>query len=159
MIAPGAAAVAPYLQAFDEEEVQWFLGCQVWRRAGAAQTGGALGVIEQIVPPGLGSPYHIHHNEDEIFYLLEGEIRFFSEGRSWVLGPGGFAFLPRGIAHGFRTEGDTYSRSLLLATPAGLEDFVAELSSPVPPAGPPDMGALMAVAGRYGLEILGPLPE
>jgi hypothetical protein len=75
-----------------------------------------------------------------------------------VLGPGGFAFLPRGIPHGFRTEGETWSRSLLLATPAGLEEFVAELSSPVPPAGPPDMGALMEVTGRYGLEILGPLP-
>jgi len=159
VIAPVASVVAPYLQAFDEEAVNWFLGCQVWRRAGAAQTGGAFGLIEQIVPPGLGSPYHIHHDEDEAFYLLEGEIRFFSEGRSWVLGAGGFAFLPRGIPHGFRTEGDTPSRSLLLATPAGLEEFVAELSSPLPPSGPPDLGAVIAVAGRYGLDILGPLPE
>jgi quercetin dioxygenase-like cupin family protein len=159
MIAPVASVVAPYLQAFDEEAVRWFLGSQVWRRADAAQTGGAFGLIEQIVPPGLGSPYHVHHNEDEAFYLLEGEIRFFSEGRSWVLGAGGFAFLPRGIPHGFRTEGDTPSRSLLLATPAGFEEFVAELSSPLPPSGPPDLGAVIAVADRYGLNILGPLPE
>jgi quercetin dioxygenase-like cupin family protein len=157
--APVASTVEPFLGTLEETDSRWFLGCRVWRRADAARTGGALGLIEQIVPPGLGSPYHIHHNEDEAFYLLEGEIRFFSEGRSWVLGPGGFAFLPRGIPHGFRTEGDAPSRSLLLATPAGLEDFVAELSSPLPPAGPPDLGAVMAVAGRYGLEILGPLPE
>jgi quercetin dioxygenase-like cupin family protein len=116
-------------------------------------------VIEQIVPPGLGSPCHIHRNEDEAFYILDGAIRFFSGDRSWVLGPGGFAFLPRGFPHGFRTERDKPSRSLLLVTPAGLEEFVAELSSPTPPAGPPDMGVLRAVAGRYGLEILGPLPE
>lgn len=159
MIAPMVSTAEPFLDAFDEETVRWFLGCQVWRRADAAQTGGAFGLIEQIVPPGLGSPYHIHHNEDEAFYVLEGEIRFFSGERTWVLGPGGFAFLPRGIPHGFRTEGETPSRSLLLATPAGLEEFVAELSAPLPPSGPPDLGAVMAVAGRYGLEILGPLPE
>jgi hypothetical protein len=91
--------------------------------------------------------------------VLEGAIRFFSEGGSWVLGAGGFAFLPRGIPHGFRTEGDAPSRSLLLATPAGFEGFVAELSAVEPPAGPPDMDALMADASRFGVEILGPLPE
>jgi quercetin dioxygenase-like cupin family protein len=159
VIAPTASTVEPFLDTLDETDARWFLGCRVWCRAAAAQTGGALGLIEQIVPPGLGSPYHVHRNEDEVFYLLEGEIRLFSEGRSWVLGPGGVAFLPRGIPHGFRTEGETWSRSLLLAMPAGLEEFVAELSSPVPPAGPPDMARLMEVAGRYGLEILGPLPE
>jgi quercetin dioxygenase-like cupin family protein len=154
-----APAIEPFLGKPEETEAQWFLGCQVWLRAGAAQTGGALAMIEQIVPVGLGSPYHIHHSEDEYFYILEGEIRFFSQGRTWVLGNGGFAFLPRGIAHGFRTEGDTPSRSLIFATPGGFEAFVAELSSPVPPSGPPDLAAVMAVAGRYGLEILGLLPE
>jgi quercetin dioxygenase-like cupin family protein len=156
---PVPSTVEPYLGTLEAADAQWFLGCQVWRRADAAQTGGMLGLIEQIVPPGFGSPYHIHRNEDEAFYVLDGAIRFFSGDRSWVLGPGGFAFLPRGIPHGFRTEGDAPSRSLLLATPAGFEEFVAELSSPAPPAGPPDMGMLMAVAARYGVEILGPLPE
>jgi quercetin dioxygenase-like cupin family protein len=159
VIAPTASTVEPFLDTLDETDARWFLGCRVWCRAAAAQTGGALGLIEQIVPPGLGSPYHVHRHEDEAFYLLEGAIRFFSEGRSWVLGPGGFAFLPRGIPHGFRTEGDVPSRSLLLATPSGFEEFVTELSAPLPPAGPPDMGVLMATAARYGIEILGPLPE
>jgi quercetin dioxygenase-like cupin family protein len=159
VIASAALTVEPYLSELDESDVRWFLGCQVWRRAAAAQTGGTLGLIEQIVPPGLGSPYHIHRHEDETFYVLEGAVRFFSEGRFWVLGAGGVAFLPRGIPHGFRTEGDTPSRSLLLATPGAFEEFVAELSSPVPPAGPPDMGVLMETAARYGIEVLGPLPE
>jgi quercetin dioxygenase-like cupin family protein len=159
VIAPAASTVEPLLNELDENRARWFLGSRVWLRAAAAQTGGALGLIEQLVPPGLGSPYHVHHQEDEAFYVLAGEIRFFSRGSSWVLGPGGFAFLPRGIPHGFRTEGDVPSRSLLLAAPGGFEGFVAELSSEEPPAGPPDMGALMAAAGRYGLEILGPLPE
>jgi quercetin dioxygenase-like cupin family protein len=151
--------VEPYLSELDESAARWFLGSQVWMRADSARTGGAFGLIEQIVPPGLGSPYHVHHDEDESFYVLEGAIRFFSGERSWVLGAGGFAFLPRGIPHGFRTEGDVPSRSLLQATPGGFEAFVAELSTAEPPAGPPDMGALIAAAGRHGVEILGPLPE
>src|SRR5436190_21018956 len=98
---------APFLGELDEQDARWFLGSRVWQRASTSQTGGALGLIEQIVPPGLGSPYHVHHNEDESFYVLEGEIRFFSGDQSWVLGPGGFAFLPREIPHGFLTEGHT----------------------------------------------------
>ena len=151
--------VSPCLRAFDKNAMRWFLGCQVWQRATSADTAGALGLIEQIVPPGFGSPFHVHHNEDESFYVLDGQIRFFSGGESWVLGPGGFAFLPRGIPHGFRTEADVASRSLLLVTPGGFDQFVAELSSTEPPAGPPDMALLVQTAARYGIEILGPLPE
>jgi quercetin dioxygenase-like cupin family protein len=152
-------ASEPYLNSPDETTALWFLGCQVWIRASAAQTAGSLGVVEQIVPPGFGSPYHVHHNEDEEFYVLEGQIRFFSGDQSWVLGPGGFAFLPRDVPHGFRTEGDVPSRSLLMATPGGFASFVTELSTSTPPVGPPDMALLMATATRYGVEILGPLPE
>ncbi|MFL5760055.1 MAG: cupin domain-containing protein [Thermomicrobiales bacterium] len=153
------STIQPYLSELDDNAGRWFLGCRVWLRAEAAQTGGGFGLIEQLVPPGLGSPYHVHYHEDEAFYMLDGAIRIFSEGRSWAVGAGGFAFLPRGIPHGFRTEGDVPSRSLLIANPGGFEGFVAELSSVEPPLGPPNMDALMAAAGRYGLEILGPLPE
>jgi len=157
--APLETTVLPQLQAFDETAARWFLGCRVWTRAVAGQTRGSLGVIEQIVPPGLGSPYHVHRREDEAFYVLEGAIRFFSGEHSWVLGPGGFAFLPRDLPHGFRTEGDVPSRSLLLLSPAGFEELVTELSTPDPPDGPPDLGLLLAVAARYGVDILGLLPE
>ena len=160
MIASEAPSVELLLNELHETEARWFLGnIRIWQRATAAQTGDAFGLSEQLVPPGHGSPYHIHRHEDEAFYILEGETRFFSGERSWVLGPGGFAFLPRGIPHGFRTEGNVPCRSLLLNLPGGFENFVTELSSVEPPAGPPDMGALMEAAGRYGLEILGPLPE
>ena len=154
-----AATAAPVLNTFDDCEPRWFLGCRVWIRASAADTAGGLGLIEQIVPPGLGSPYHVHHNEDESFYVLEGQIRFFSGGQSWVLGPGGFAFLPRDVPHRFRPGGAVASRTLLLATPGEFIDFAVELSSTEPPSGPPDMELLMQTAARYNVEILGPLPE
>lgn len=158
-VGTNASISEPFLSAQEESTGKSFLGSRVWMRATAAQTGGALGLIEQLVPPGAGSPYHVHRHEDESFYVLEGAIRFFSGGQSWVVSAGGFAFLPRDIPHGFRTEGEVPSRSLLLVTPAGFEGFVAELGTDQPPAGPPDMGALLATAGRYGVDILGPLPE
>lgn len=141
------------------QDATWFLGAQTWQRATDAQTGGALGLIEQVIAPGFASPYHVHHKEDESFYVLEGTMRFYSEGCAWDAGAGGFAFLPRDIPHGFRVMGDTPARVLLLMTPGGFEGFVAELSEPSPPAGPPDMGHLMRVAEKYGIDILGPLPE
>ena len=150
----------PYFNDLQATEAGWFLGgIQVWQRASAGDTNGAIGLIEQVVPPGLGSPWHVHANEDEEFYILEGQSRFFCGGESRVVGPGGYVFLPRGVPHGFRTEGDVPCRSLLFATPGGFEQFVAELSTATPPAGPPDMAALVATAARYGVEILGPLPE
>ena len=150
---------APYMNALSESDAQWFLGQRTWVRSTAAQTGGALGVVEHILTPGFASPYHLHHNEDEEFYVIEGEIRFISGDESWVLGPGGFAFLPREVPHGFRVEGDATARILLMATPAGFEGFVADLSTPEPPTGPPDMAELMRAAARYSIDILGPLPE
>jgi quercetin dioxygenase-like cupin family protein len=153
------SAAGPYLGTLDERDARWFLGQRTWVRATAAQTGGTLGLVEHIMTPGGGSPYHVHHNEDEEFYVIDGEVRFFSDGESSVLGPGGFAFLPREIPHGFRVEGDANARILLMATPGGFEGFVAELSTPEPPDGPPDMAMLMQAAARYSIDILGPLPE
>jgi len=134
-----------------------FLGCPTTLRATAATTNGAFGLIENLMPPGFASPYHVHKNEDEAFYVLEGEIAFVVDGKWMVGGPGAYAFGPRNLPHGFKVVSDTPARFLLLATPGGFEGFVSEQRQPEP--APPDMGVLMATAARYGIEILGPLPE
>ena len=151
--------VSPFLDERKDEDMRWFLGERTWVRAGSAQTGGVLGLVEQVLSPGASSPYHLHHAEDEQFYVLDGHIRFVSGDQTWTLGTGGFAFLPRGIPHGFQVAGDSPVHVLILSTPAGFADFVAELSAPEPPAGPPDLDHLTQVAGRYAIEILGPLPH
>lgn len=148
-----------YLDVLQPEDMVWFLGARTWIRATSGQTGGALGLVEHILEPGFASPYHLHHREDEAFYVLEGQLGFVSEGRSWVVGAGGFAFLPREIPHGFRVEGDARARCLLLVTPGGFDGFVAELSAPEPPTSTPDLDRLVQVAARYSLDIIGPLPE
>lgn len=152
-----AEAPAMVIANRDEAKVKWFFGAQTWMHATADSTGGAMAVIEQIGVPGIGSPYHVHHNEDESFYVIEGTLRFVSGEKSWLAGPGTWAFLPRNIPHGFEIVGEAPARFLLLVTPGGFDSFVRELWEDAS-SGPPEMGKVMEAAGRYGLEILGPLP-
>jgi len=147
----------PFVQDREAAPEAWFFGARTWIRASAKETGGQLAVIEQVCDPGTGSPYHVHHLEDEEFYVIEGQLRFVSEGSSWLAGPGTFAFLPRDVPHAFEVVGDTPARFLIMVTPGGFEAFVAELSEAEPL--PPDMAKVMATAPRFGLEILGPMPQ
>lgn len=149
----------PIVTPLDEDAAKYFLGVRSWLRAAAAETGGSMGIVEQALPGGFASPYHIHHAEDELWYVLEGNVRFVSGETSIVAPKGGIAFLPRDIPHGFQVMGAVEARMLCVTTPAGFEGFVEELSEPQPPTAPPDMARLMEVARQHGLEILGPLPD
>jgi quercetin dioxygenase-like cupin family protein len=139
------------------DDLFYFLGTPTSLRATAATTNGAFGLVEGQLPPGFESPYHVHTNEDEAFYVVEGEMAFIVDGKWMVAGPGTYAFGPRNLPHGFKVVGETPARLLLLCSPGGFEGFVNELRQPEP--APPDMGVLAATAARYGIEILGPLPE
>jgi quercetin dioxygenase-like cupin family protein len=86
----------------------------------------ALTVIEWSAPEGFGPPRHVHHVEDEMFYVLEGEMVVECGDQRWTAGPGDFAFLPHGVAHVFVvSRGPVHG--LQLTTPAGLEAFVEEV--------------------------------
>ena len=147
----------------EEGPAVWFLNTLTIVKATASQTAGAFGLIEQLAPVGR-TPYHVHHAEEESFYILEGELEFISEGRRFVGGPGGYVFLPRDIPHGFRVIGASTARFLVLTTPGGFEGFVMEMGEPashlvLPEPSAPDMQKLGALAAKYRMEILGPLPE
>jgi quercetin dioxygenase-like cupin family protein len=159
-------ALRPYVIHRDEGETLSFFGALTWIKATGAQTGGAFGLIEHLIPGGEGPPWHLHHNEDESFYVIEGEVLFIigDEQQRITARPSTLVFGPRNIPHGFRVAGSSPARMLIEATPAGFEHFVLALAEPAPesgfgPAGPPDMEKLMAAAARANIEILGPLPE
>ncbi len=137
-----------------------FLGLPTWIKADRNLTGGHFSLIEQVIPAGFESPWHVHHSEDESFYVVEGQISVILEGGRQLLQAGDFAFGPRNIPHGFRVEGDAPARILLMTTGSDFADFIAETSVPkdTPPAAP-DMGLLMAAAERHNIAILGPLPR
>ncbi len=153
----------PYALAREEGRAVWFLGSLLIVKATGEQTGGAFGLIDNLMPPGAGSPYHLHHKEDEAFYVVEGEMTFYVGDERVKAGPGAFVYGPRGVPHGFEVEGDAPARMLLQNYPAGFEAFPVEVGEPaeelvLPPAEPPDMERLMAIAAKYDIEILGPLP-
>jgi quercetin dioxygenase-like cupin family protein len=152
---------APYAALADEGEATWFLSNRMTIKASAETTGGAYGLLESKVRAGFSPPLHVHHRDDEAFYLLEGTVRFHSAGQDIVAGPGSFVFLPRGVPHTFVVEGDDDARMLTLLSPGGGERFFTDAGRDpegpgLPPPGPPDIARLKEVAPLYGNEIVGP---
>ncbi len=152
----------PYTLAPGEGRAVWFLDTLVTVKVDAAHTAGAYAVVEFLLPPSFNPPPHIHHRDDEAFYILEGELSGFCGEQTWRGGPGGFVFLPRGLPHTFRVEGDAPARLLTVGNGSGFERFVAEAGVPAeaptlpPPAGPDAIGRMLATAPKYAIEILPP---
>ena len=78
MSATAPTAVNPIALRQDEGEALWFLGVLATIKASSETTDGRVAVIEHLAPQGAGSPLHVHHNEDEWFYVTEGELTFWS---------------------------------------------------------------------------------
>ena len=125
------------------------------------ETGGAYFAMEAIVEPGGGPPPHIHRNEDETFYIVEGscDIRFGDE--VFAAGAGDFINVPRGHVHCFHNSGDTPMRMILTFTPAEMQKFFEEtLELALDPTQPPPdnldevAARYVAAAPRYGLEFV-----
>ena len=153
-----------YALAGGEGSAWWFLGTLSYVKATSEMTRSAFGLVEQLIPVGFASPYHVHRAEDEAFYVIAGQVSFVCRDRWLKAGPGAFVFGPRDIPHGFRVDGTDPAKLLVLVTPGGFERFVVEMSEPartaaLPPPSQPDMQKLLRVAAKYNIEILGPLPE
>lgn len=156
-----AEVTTPYASLAGEGEETWFQPNRMTIKATAEVTGGAYGLVESWVRAGASPPLHVHHNEDEAFFVLEGRVRFHTAGRDVVAGPGSFVFLPRGVPHTFVVEGDDDAHMLTLLSPGGGERFFVEGGRPpegpgLPPPGPPDIAKLRQLAPRFGNEIVGP---
>lgn len=150
-----------YVVSQNEGQAVWFLGTLMTLKAQGATTGGAFGLIEQELPPAFATPRHIHHGEDEAFYILRGELTFQCGERTLVAGEGAFVFLPKDIAHEFQVTSSAPARLLQFNFPAGAERFFVEAGEAVTPgatapSAPPDFGNVMMVSEKYRLEILPP---
>ncbi len=141
-------------------EARWWFGALAVIKATAADTGGQLAIIEVTEAPGAEAPLHVHHREDEAFWILEGDVTFEVGDVVIEAHAGDYAFGPRGVPHRY-TVGDAGCRMLFILTPGGFEDLVIAMSEParsrtLPPApdGPPDMERMMAAAKAHGCEVL-----
>lgn len=136
----------------------WIMNNHQLHKLSGPATRGLCAAWIETVPPGEGPPPHIHHAEDEIFYVLEGRLTFFANGGEILVGPGALVYSPRGEQHTFRNTGSTTARMLVLVLPAGFENFFAEAayhsedrnSRPIP--GKADVDRLLSAAARYQLE-------
>ncbi len=126
-------------------------------KADAAATGGVFSLLEASEPAGFGPPMHIHHDAGEAFYILEGEYHIFIAEREVLCPAGSFVYIPAGVTHGFRVGG-VPSRKLNLYLPAAMVGYFDELSAALA-SGDVDPERLATIAIRYGMDVLGPVPE
>lgn len=115
-------------------------------------------------PQGFGPPLHVHHEDDEIIYLIEGRMRVCVDGLDDTVEDGAVAVLPRGVPHAFQVLSESARFLSITASPtgpAGFDRFVGELGTPIlttdlPPAVGIDPGRVAQVGSRHGIEVLGP---
>lgn len=157
--------LSPQNPAATEGPAFWFLNNLCIVKATSESTSGAFSMVYQISPPGHATPYHLHHIEDEAFYVLDGEFTFVCNGTKTVVGPEGYIFLPRGIPHGIRVSASAPSTMLILAMPGtGFVGMMQEMAVPatervLPVPMQPDLEKLTRTCAKYQIDILGPLPE
>jgi quercetin dioxygenase-like cupin family protein len=144
IVTPGEAVVYDQLEG---EKIHMLLS--------GRHTADGFALIIDETPPGAGPPLHVHQNEDEIFYVLEGELTIQVGKERYTVPAGGTAILPRGVPHTFGNLGTDTVKSLVLLTPAGLENFFAEVE-PLATQAEPDMRAIVPLATKYGIQLAGP---
>jgi mannose-6-phosphate isomerase-like protein (cupin superfamily) len=117
-------------------------------------TGGSFTFLDIVIPPNEGPPLHVHGDEDEMWYILEGHFRFRAEERMLDAPLGSFVFVPRGTRHCFQNISDNDARILVMFTPAGMEAFF-EAHAALPP-GPVDPAVYREIAAAAGMSVAGP---
>ncbi|MFN8180156.1 MAG: quercetin 2,3-dioxygenase [bacterium] len=147
------------------EQSVWYSGWLLTFLATGEDTQGQFALMEQIARKGNVPPRHIHHREDETFYVIEGEMTFSIGDRTIKATPGTMVFAPRDVAHSFTIDSEQV-RIVVQVTPAGAEGFFKACSVPAPSMTLPppretpysEIQKMMALAPQYGFEFVGPKP-
>lgn len=144
-------------------ELLWFTGSLVIVRVAAASNSAGMSVIENLLPFGLSPPLHVHRNQDEIFHVMDGTMRYRVDGRDVVAKAGDTLVAPKGVPHSFRVESAEGARVLTITQGRDFEAMVREVSVPapvaeLPPQGlptPEQIGALVAACARNHIDVIG----
>lgn len=143
----------------------WHFGALMNFKALGAETDGQFWAVEGLADKNMAVPLHVHSVEDEVWYVLDGEIEFIVGDEHRIGTAGTFLYIPRGTPHTFMVRSET-ARWFGFGTPAGLDQWFFEtgepaqsLTIPPPPDAPPDVAAIVASLQRYGTDTLGPPPN
>jgi quercetin dioxygenase-like cupin family protein len=146
-------------------EQLWFLNTLHTVHVRHDQGEDGISVLETLAPHGDSPPLHVHRTEDELFHVLEGELRVRAGDAEIRIGPGESLLAPKGVAHSYRVESPDGARWLVVTTGGDFERFVRELSrqaerpglpSPQGPPTPEQEDALAGAARQHGIELVGP---
>jgi quercetin dioxygenase-like cupin family protein len=144
------------------ERAFWVLGDYYQFKVTGEQTGGSLCVVEHTAFPHNGPPPHIHHREDESFYILEGQLSILLGDQTITGGAGSFIHVPKGTVHTYQNTGQLPSKTLVILTPAGFEKFWQEIGVPAtsaerpPSQDPAAFARVLGLASKYHLEVRAP---
>ncbi len=156
-------SAVPFVRRQDEGERINMFGGLTFVKATGVETGGAYGLIEQRANAGMVTPLHVHRAEDELWFVIEGQLSIHVDGEPFEVRAGDLAFGPRGVPHAFRVDRDE-SRYLVLRNAGGesffeaVGDPAADLTLPDPHPTDDQLERLDAVLEPYELELLGPPP-
>jgi mannose-6-phosphate isomerase-like protein (cupin superfamily) len=145
----------------DRAEPLWVINHLVHVHVDGEASDGRLALIDERGRRGDMPPLHVHHRDDETFYVIDGELSLFAAGRQLTLTAGQAALAPREVPHTYRVESEE-ARWLVITTPAGFESFVRRVAEPAPAdelpeaERPLDPALLARAAADVGIEILGP---
>ncbi|MGH2411648.1 MAG: cupin domain-containing protein [Chloroflexota bacterium] len=132
-------------------------------KASGRGTGGAFALMEDVTAPHGGPPVHRHSREDEAFYVVEGRFLFRQGDQEFTATPGMFVVLPKGVPHAYVNTGTGQGKLLVIAIPAGLENFFAEAgqvgATPSSTPSEEQLGELVRVAGGSGRQGRGMAPQ
>jgi quercetin dioxygenase-like cupin family protein len=128
-------------------------GSPIFHKIKSKDTNGVFSVVEIVTPPGKGVALHVHEREDELVYLLEGEIEVTLGSQKMKAVPGVMALLPRGIPHGFTNIGNKPSRLLDTILPGQFDNYFVELAG-LFAAGDPSEEQSDALSTKYRIKYL-----
>lgn len=148
----------------NEGEARWWMGSLALIKASGKDTDRQFALVEVVEHEGAEAPLHVHHNEDEGFWILEGSLTFEVGDQTLQAEAGTFLFGPKDVPHRYIVNKGP-ARLLFILAPSGFEDFIREASEPaLTPSLPPrsdvpptdeEMEQFMPIVQKYGMEILG----
>ncbi len=158
-----ADATVPYLYQPGESELRWMGRTSTHFLATGDQTGGTFSLVDEQASRGESVPLHLHRDDMESFYVLEGEIALYIDDQPGVrAAAGSFAHIPGGTVHGFRVESET-ARYLILTTQRHGEFYraitLASRPGGLPPLESVEGSRIKQASTEYGIEFVGPLPD
>lgn len=152
------AQLAPLLTNRNKENSYWYIGHLMSVLIDSTTTGGQYALLRATERKGLEPPPHTHTKENELFLIIDGEVVYTVGNQSFHAKEGDVMFLPKNIQHSFKIQSEKLE-TLILLTPAGLENYFIEMSVPAKelqlpplPHGPPDIKKLVATASKYGVK-------